>query len=327
MGATTDEDDVLDITGRHTCIGQLLVDVGDDLTGACTDVVSGLTSGNVLNRHAAHVARIERVVDVLLHALASLLELVQAGHDVAGEVAATQRQRVQIDERLVLVDGHRCGLGAHVNEHAAQLTVTVVKDLLAHCQRSDNEILDRNAERHQTVQVKHQLLLGDNEININFYGRAKLSYGVGGCHFVHIVCARHNVHGLVVAYRRARGILDDALDEFIGDGFGRSHATLHLAHDAVERPAAHAHIDLSDASVNHRRQIREQTVDDALDVFYILYDTIPHAIEVLLLLEMFYAQESSRSLLGNGCNYLRASDFKCYDMLFLFHKNDSILLF
>ena len=119
--------------------------------------------------------------------------------------------------------------------------------------------------------------------------------------------------------------MNDAVDQVLGDGFGGTYAAVHLAQAAVQRAAAHAHIDLRDASVHHTLQVLEDAVDAALDIFDILHDTIPDTVQVPFLLQMLYTQVSSRGFLGNGSNNLRASDFKCYNVLVLFHKTEDVL--
>ena len=169
MCAATNEDNALDIVRRNTCISQLLVDVGDDFSSACADVIGSFTCIDVLNVHVAHIARIKRVVDVLLDILGSLLKYILAVHHVTGKVAASQGKSAQVDERLVLVDGHCGGLGTHIHEHAAQFTVAITQDLFAHSQRGNDIVLNRYAEAHHTVEVELERWLGNNQVDLDFY--------------------------------------------------------------------------------------------------------------------------------------------------------------
>ena len=84
--------------------------------------------------------------------------------------------------------------------------------------------------------------------------------------------------------------MNDAVNQFLGNGFGGIHAPVYLADDAVQRAAAHTHIDLGNAAVNHTLQVLEDAVHAALDILNILHDAIPHAIEVTFLLQMRYTQ-------------------------------------
>ena len=234
MGAATDEHNALDFLRGDTCIGQLLVDVGDDFARARVDVVGCFGGRNVLNDHVAHVAGVKRIIDVLLDILGSDFTLVQSVHDVAGDVTATHGQGVEVNKRLVLIDGHSRGLGTHVNEHAAQFAIALAQDLFAHGQRGDNVVLDGNAEGHQAVQVEFQGWLSYDVVHLDLDGRAKLSHGIGCQHLVHIVGLRDNIDSVVVAERSGGCIMDDAVDQFPGDGLVGTYTAVHLIHDAVQ---------------------------------------------------------------------------------------------
>ena len=234
MSTTTDEYNALNFIGGNACIGQLLIDVSDDFACAGTDVVSRLASIHALNDYIVGIDGVKRVVDIFLDILGNVLDCLGANHHIAGEVTSTHGQRVEIDQRLVLVNGHGCCLGAHVNKHAAQLTFTFIQNLVGYCQRCNDIILGRNAKCHQTVEVQLERRLCHNQVDLNFYGRAKLAYGVRGLYLVYIIGTGHDIDRVIIAYRGTGGILDNAINEFSGDGLGRADATIYFTDNAVQ---------------------------------------------------------------------------------------------
>ena len=322
MCAATDEHDALDLVRRYAGIGQLLIDVGNDFSRAGTDIVGSLGGIETLDDNIAHVVGVQGVVDILLDVLGGLFKHIQSRHDVTRQVASTQWQGVQVDQGLVAIDGHCGGFGTHIHEHAAQFAVALAQDLLSHSQRGNDIVLDGDAKGHQSVEVEFERRFSDDEVNPDLDRGAELSHGIDGLNLVDIERPGDDIDSVVVADGSARCLMYDAVDEFLGDGFGRSHTAIDLTDDAVQRTTAHAHIHLGDAAIHHTLKILEDAVDAALDILDILHDAIPHAVEVALLLQMLYTQVSCRRFLGNGSNDFGTSDFKCYNVLVLFHKSD-----
>ena len=322
LGGTAHEHDGLHVGRLEMRILDLLVHIGDNLAGARNDIVDGRLGTDAVDKQVGSLD-IQRLGNVFLHGLSLVLGgVLQTVHQVAGEVAAAERQRCHIVERAIFEDGDGGGFGTHIHEHTTQGALLLGENGFGHRQRGDEELLHAQCAQCAQCALKVEFECGFSHyaVKLNVDATAAAAHRVGLLLVIDIISLWHNIDRLIRSDRLFECAILQVFDILLRNRLGNVEVAVDFGGYRMERSSVDAYIHICDVALDFVLKFLHNTHDSVFSVLHILHAAVAHAVGKFLFFEVVHAQVARNAFLGNGTHYFGAADFNRHDMLVILHK-------
>ena len=168
------------------------------------------------------------------------------GGNVASDIVTSKWYHSEMAQHVLMEDGDRSGVGTKVDEQTASTTLSLGKDTLGECQRSEEELCDGDAclvEAYINVVVER--LTTDDIEEVTLQARCLYTYGIELVLVVYLIFLGDSIENLLFGVVHIAIVIHELIDHVVGDdGIGRQIPVDNIA-DAADGLTADAHIDMS----------------------------------------------------------------------------------